>query len=70
MDERFVDGVRRTVEAAIAAGWPEGGGAWIVELDGEFAGSVGLTDEGDGVGRIRWVLLAPELRRPASAARW
>jgi GNAT superfamily N-acetyltransferase len=62
MDERFVAGVAAAVDAALANGWPEGGGAWLVERDGEFAGSVGLTDEGQGTGRIRWVLLAPELR--------
>jgi GNAT superfamily N-acetyltransferase len=62
MDERFVEGVRGTVEAALAAGWPEGGGAWLVERHGLFSGSVGLTDEGDGLGRIRWVLLHPRVR--------
>ena len=35
---------------------------WIVERDGQMAGSVALTDEGDGVGKIRWVLLEPALR--------
>jgi GNAT superfamily N-acetyltransferase len=62
MGEGFVAGVRDNIEAALASGWPEGGGAWIVECDGEFAGSVGLTDEGDGGGRIRWVLLDPKVR--------
>jgi RimJ/RimL family protein N-acetyltransferase len=62
MGEGFVAGVRENVDAALASGWPEGGGAWIVECDGEFAGSVGLTDEGDGKGRIRWVLLDPKVR--------
>lgn len=62
MDERFVEGVRGTVETALAKGWPEGGGAWLVERSGLFSGSVGLTDEGDGLGRIRWVLLHPRVR--------
>ena len=42
--------------------WPEGGGVWIVERGGRHAGSLALTGEGDGVGKIRWVLLEPELR--------
>jgi GNAT superfamily N-acetyltransferase len=62
MDHRFTAGVAAKVEAAVEAGWPAGGGAWIVERDGRFAGSVGLTDEGGQAGRIRWVLLEPELR--------
>ena len=59
----FVDAVAATLEQAVAAGWPESGGAvWLVELDGHVAGSIGLTDEGDGVGYVRWVVLAAELR--------
>ena len=46
MGPAFVDGVRGTVEAAIERGWPEGGGAWLVDRDGELAGCLGLTDEG------------------------
>ena len=34
----------------------------IVELDGEHAGSFGLSDEGDGEAAIRWVVLSPEVR--------
>lgn len=63
LDERFVQGVRDGVDRAVAAGWPEQSGAvWIPEIAGRFAGSVGLTYEGNGVGWIRWVLLEPELR--------
>ena len=61
-NERFVHAVAESVAAAVAAGWPAGGGVWIVERDGRFAGSVALTDEGQGVGKLRWVLLTPELR--------
>ena len=53
----------RKVAAARAAGWPELGGAvWLVEHDGVLAGSLGLTDEGDGVGWVRWFVFAPEVR--------
>jgi len=64
MNEDFVAGVADTLTSAIASGWPQAGagGIWIVERKGEFAGCVGLTDEGDGLGYIRWVLLDPALR--------
>ncbi len=64
MNHEFVNGVRETVRSALAQGWPErgGGGGWLVERDGEPAGCIGLTDEGDGIGRVRWVVLLPELR--------
>lgn len=63
MDERFVEGVRSGVRAAQAGGFPsEREAAWVVEDRGRFAGCVALTYEGGGVGRLRWVLLAPELR--------
>jgi GNAT superfamily N-acetyltransferase len=61
-NDAFVAAVAESVAAAVERGWPAGGGAWIVERDGKVAGSVGLTDEGDGVGKIRWVLLEPSLR--------
>jgi RimJ/RimL family protein N-acetyltransferase len=64
-------GLDRSFEAFVAApisragmrGWPaEREAVWIVERDGVFAGSVGLTDEGDGVVMLRWFLLDPGLR--------
>ena len=62
MDERFTAGVAASLERALARGWPRGGGAWLVEHEGRVAGCLGLTDEGEGAARIRWVLLEPELR--------
>jgi GNAT superfamily N-acetyltransferase len=48
---------------AVAAGWPQaGGGAWLVDQEERLSGSLGLTDEGGGLGRVRWFVLAPELR--------
>jgi len=62
-NDAFVAAVAAALERARAAGWPDRRGAVrIVELDGAVAGSIGLTDEGGGVGYIRWVVLAPELR--------
>jgi len=61
-NDAFVAAVADSVAEAVAAGWPDGGGVWIVERGGRHAGSLALTGEGDGVGKIRWVLLDPELR--------
>ena len=62
--QSFVDDVATALDEVIAAGWPEraGDGVWIVERDGEFGGCLALSDEGDGEGRVRFFLLAPELR--------
>ena len=54
--------VATAVTTAIAHGWPESGAVWIVERDGEFAGSIALTDEGDGLAALRWFLLDPSVR--------
>jgi ribosomal protein S18 acetylase RimI-like enzyme len=63
VDSRFGDFVAAAVARAAERGFP---GARetirIVELDGEHAGSIGLTDEGDGEAAIRWVVLSPEVR--------
>jgi N-acetylglutamate synthase-like GNAT family acetyltransferase len=37
-------------------------GIWVVERDGEVAGSIGLTDDGDNVASLRWLVLDPSLR--------
>jgi ribosomal protein S18 acetylase RimI-like enzyme len=59
----FVAAVARTVDTAVAAGWPTtGGGVWLVDHDDELAGCLGLTDEGCGVGHLRWFVFAPDLR--------
>jgi ribosomal protein S18 acetylase RimI-like enzyme len=64
-------GVDSNFEAHVAAGlanaalrdFPQPGEAiWIVERDGAHAGSLALTDEGDGKGTVRWFVLDRELR--------
>ncbi len=66
MNDVFVARVAEGVREAIAVGWPQsGGGVWLI--DGprdrvELRGCLALTDEGDGLGRPRWFVLAPELR--------
>jgi ribosomal protein S18 acetylase RimI-like enzyme len=63
VDERFGASVLRSLQDAVARGWPRsGGGVWLVERDGDLAGSLVLTDEGSAHGRVRCFLLAPELR--------
>jgi GNAT superfamily N-acetyltransferase len=63
MDERFVAGVAETVEVALAARWPQSGGAvWLIDRGSDVAGSLALTDEGQGTGRVRLFVLEPELR--------
>jgi GNAT superfamily N-acetyltransferase len=54
--------VASAVSGAIAGGWPESGGVWVVERGGAFAGSIALTDEGDGLAALRWFLLDPSVR--------
>jgi GNAT superfamily N-acetyltransferase len=62
--QSFVDDVAAALDGVIARGWPNrpGDGVWLVERDAEFGGCLALSDEGDGEGRVRFFLLAPELR--------
>jgi ribosomal protein S18 acetylase RimI-like enzyme len=63
VDSRFGDFVAAAVARAEERGFPtEREAIRIVELDGEHAGSIGLSDEGDGEAAIRWVVLSPEVR--------
>jgi ribosomal protein S18 acetylase RimI-like enzyme len=63
VDSRFGDFVDAAVTRAVERGFPtERETIRIVELDGEHAGSIGLSDEGDDEAAIRWVVLSPEVR--------
>jgi ribosomal protein S18 acetylase RimI-like enzyme len=63
LDSSFEGHVAASVSAAGKRGWPRRNeGVWIVEADGEHAGSIALTDEGDGLAALRWFVLDPELR--------
>jgi GNAT superfamily N-acetyltransferase len=63
VNSEFVEMVDASLARAAERGFPtEREGIWIAELDGEYAGSVALTDEGDGTAMLRWVLLEPALR--------
>jgi GNAT superfamily N-acetyltransferase len=61
-NDAFIAAVADSVARAVAGGWPERGGVWIVEREGELAGSVALTGEAEGIGKLRWVLIEPRLR--------
>jgi ribosomal protein S18 acetylase RimI-like enzyme len=63
LDSTFEAHVGASVAAAGKRGFPrEREGIWIVEVEGRHAGSVALTDEGDGLAALRWVVLDPDLR--------
>jgi ribosomal protein S18 acetylase RimI-like enzyme len=63
LNDQFVEGVRRGLEAAVASGWPQRSGAvWLVDGDRTLLGALGLTEEGEGTGRLRWLVLDPSLR--------
>jgi hypothetical protein len=47
---------------------PEPGRLWVAEHDSEVLGTVALTDEGDGIGQVRWFLVAAEARGTGRAA--
>jgi GNAT superfamily N-acetyltransferase len=63
MNASFCESVRRNIEAARERGWPNVREAvWLIDDERELAGSLGLTSDSDEVGRVRWFVLAPELR--------
>jgi ribosomal protein S18 acetylase RimI-like enzyme len=63
VDATFEGHVALTVARAALRGFPRPREAiYLVELDGEHAGSLALTDEGDGQAAIRWFVLSPEVR--------
>jgi GNAT superfamily N-acetyltransferase len=63
LDRRFAASISLSLEAAVASGWPDTSGAvWLIDRGSQLGGSLALTDEGGGLGRVRWFVLAPELR--------
>lgn len=65
LNASFCEGLRRNVAAAHARGWPGAREAvWLIDGERGLSGSLALTNDGDGddVGRVRWFVLAPELR--------
>lgn len=64
LDATFEASVAISIAQQVERGFPRPHeGLWVVEVaDGRVCGSIGLTDEGGGCGRIRWVVLDPVLR--------
>jgi ribosomal protein S18 acetylase RimI-like enzyme len=63
VDPSFEGHVASSVARAVARGFPSRREAiCLVELDGVHAGSLALTDEGNGEAAIRWFVLSPEVR--------
>jgi GNAT superfamily N-acetyltransferase len=63
LDVSFEADLARTLYAAAERGWPtDREGIWIVERGETLLGSLVLTDEGSGEGRVRAFLLDPSLR--------
>jgi GNAT superfamily N-acetyltransferase len=63
VDSSFEAHVAAAVARAALRGFPRDSEAiWIVERDGVHAGSLALTDEGDGVACVRFFVLDPDVR--------
>jgi GNAT superfamily N-acetyltransferase len=63
VDATFEGHVASTLARAAIRGFPTPREAVrLVELDGRHAGSLALTDEGDGEATIRWFVLSPTVR--------
>ena len=63
VDSSFEAHVAAAVARAALRGFPRANEAvWIVERGGKHAGSLAMTDEGDGVACVRFFVLDPDLR--------
>jgi ribosomal protein S18 acetylase RimI-like enzyme len=63
VDSTFEGHVASTIAHAAARGFPSRREAiCLVEVDGEHAGSIALTDEGNEEAVIRWFVLSPGVR--------
>ena len=63
VDSRFEGHVAASVAQAAVRRFPtEREAIWLVEGVGGIVGSLGLTDEGDGEGMVRWFVFDPSLR--------
>jgi RimJ/RimL family protein N-acetyltransferase len=65
MNAAFTESVADSVRSAVESGWPARSGAvWLIDSEpsGKLAGSLGLTCEANGLGRVRWFVLERKLR--------
>jgi ribosomal protein S18 acetylase RimI-like enzyme len=63
LDATFDASVAGALATLVDRGWPgDREGIWVAEADGERAGAVILSDEGNGLSRLRMFVLRPEYR--------
>jgi ribosomal protein S18 acetylase RimI-like enzyme len=63
LDATFEASVAETLGMLVRRGWPGvGEGIWVADVDGERVGAVILSDEGEGLSRLRMFVLRPEHR--------
>jgi ribosomal protein S18 acetylase RimI-like enzyme len=63
VDSSFVAHVAASVSAAAKRGFPRPRERiWIVEVEGDHAGSLALTDEGNDLAAVRWFVFDSRLR--------
>jgi ribosomal protein S18 acetylase RimI-like enzyme len=63
LDATFEASVAEKLGVLVRRGWPGAGeGIWVAEVDGERVGAVILSDEGEGLSRLRMFVLRPEHR--------
>jgi GNAT superfamily N-acetyltransferase len=63
LDQRFEASVAHTLAELVQRGFPtDREAAWVVDDGGVVRGSLVLSDEGDGLGRVRFFVLEPAVR--------
>jgi ribosomal protein S18 acetylase RimI-like enzyme len=63
LDQRFESMVAAGLAEHVQRGFPgPAEGLWVAHGGGAMAGSIVLTDEGHGLGRVRWFVLDPTAR--------
>jgi GNAT superfamily N-acetyltransferase len=70
LDRSFGLEVARRLAELRRGGWPgKREGLWIAELDGRVVGSITLSDEGRGLGRLGHLVLTPDARGSGAGRR-
>ena len=70
LDPSFAADVAMRMSELRRGGWPgPRDGLWIAEADGEAVGTITLSDEGGGLGRLGHLVLTPETRGTGAGRR-
>jgi GNAT superfamily N-acetyltransferase len=70
LDPSFTRDVATRLAEVRRRGWPgPNEGLWVAEADGRAVGTVTLSDEGAGLGRLGHLVLAPEARGSGAGRR-